>query len=111
MSGKMKVNLIVISVVWCSVVSFGECPSTDFSGDCFVDIEDFTVMAGQWLDGYDWHDLISLAASQRPAIAVVGEGNRLRGVIRKETILSSMAQDEEGGVQEEAEGKVKGGRT
>lgn len=56
-------------------------------------------------------DLISLAASQRPAIAVVGEGNRLRGVIRKETILSSMAQDEEGGVQEEAEGKVKGGRT
>jgi len=42
-------------------------------------------------------DLISLAASQRPAIAVVGEDNRLRGVIRKETILSSMAQDEEGG--------------
>jgi glycine betaine/proline transport system ATP-binding protein len=56
-------------------------------------------------------DLISLAASQRPAIAVVGEGNRLQGVIRKETILSSMAQDEDGGVQEEAEDKVEGGRT
>jgi len=28
---------------------FAECPSADLTGDCFVDFEDFAVMAGQWL--------------------------------------------------------------
>ncbi len=28
---------------------FAECPSADLTGDCFVDYEDFAVMAAQWL--------------------------------------------------------------
>jgi len=31
-------------------VSFAECPSADLSGDCRVDLEDFAIMASQWLD-------------------------------------------------------------
>jgi len=27
------------------------CPSADITGDCFVDIEDFTVLSAQWLTG------------------------------------------------------------
>jgi glycine betaine/proline transport system ATP-binding protein len=38
------------------------------------------------------NDLVNLAASQRPAIAVVGDQNNLLGVIRKEALLSSMVQ-------------------
>ena len=40
-------------------------------------------------------DLIAVAASKRAPIAVVGEGNRLLGVIRRETILSAMAPEPE----------------
>ncbi len=27
------------------------CPSADLTGDCFVDVQDFAVMANQWLTG------------------------------------------------------------
>ncbi len=39
-------------------------------------------------------ELIALAVSQRPAIAVVGKGNVLLGVIRKDALLSSMATED-----------------
>ncbi|MHC4216557.1 MAG: formylglycine-generating enzyme family protein [Planctomycetota bacterium] len=38
-----------------------ECPSADYSGGCFVDYEDFGLMRGQWLDGYDSNDLAEMA--------------------------------------------------
>ncbi len=31
----------------------GLCPSSDLTGDCFVNIEDFAEMAGQWLQGVE----------------------------------------------------------
>ncbi len=33
------------------------CPSGDLSGDCFVNYEDFALLSGQWLNGYDFDDL------------------------------------------------------
>jgi hypothetical protein len=30
-------------------VSFAECPSADFSGNCFVDLEDFATLSAAWL--------------------------------------------------------------
>lgn len=35
----------VLSVAYC----FGICPSADLTGDCVVDVNDFAVMASQWL--------------------------------------------------------------
>jgi hypothetical protein len=32
--------------------TFAVCPSADYSGDCFVDYEDFGLMYGQWLNEY-----------------------------------------------------------
>ena len=37
------------------------CPSTDLTGDCFVDYEDFAEMGVEWLDGYDSNDLTEMA--------------------------------------------------
>lgn len=37
---------------WGTVVTLNiECPSADLTGDCFVDFEDFAIMAEQWLTG------------------------------------------------------------
>jgi formylglycine-generating enzyme required for sulfatase activity len=41
--------------------AFADCPSADFTGDCFVDFEDFAVIGAQWLNGYDWNDVNTLA--------------------------------------------------
>ena len=32
-------------------IAFADCPSADLTGDCFVDYEDFAVVAVQWLTG------------------------------------------------------------
>lgn len=37
------------------------CPSTDLTGDCFVNFEDFAVIGAQWLNLYDWNDVNTLA--------------------------------------------------
>jgi formylglycine-generating enzyme required for sulfatase activity len=37
------------------------CPSADLNDDCFVDYEDFGLMCGQWLNGYDSNDLTEMA--------------------------------------------------
>ncbi len=46
-------SLIYVSLVVfvLSGIVFAECPSADLTGDCFVDFEDFAVMASQWLTG------------------------------------------------------------
>ena len=44
--------LIAFVVVTISGVSaLADCPSADLTGDCFVDFEDFAMMANQWLTG------------------------------------------------------------
>jgi sulfatase modifying factor 1 len=40
---------VVLSVLGVQV--WGVCPSMDATGDCFVDLADFAVFAGQWLTG------------------------------------------------------------
>ncbi|MCK4294289.1 MAG: formylglycine-generating enzyme family protein [Planctomycetes bacterium] len=47
-----KTSSILISFVVIAVSAkfcLADCPSADLTGDCFVDYEDFAVMAGQWL--------------------------------------------------------------
>lgn len=38
-------------------VSFAECPSADFSGNCFVDLEDFATLSAAWLLISTWYRL------------------------------------------------------
>jgi len=46
-----KEILIGLGVVLGAVgISSGACPTLDLTGDCFVNIEDFAVMAGWWLE-------------------------------------------------------------
>jgi formylglycine-generating enzyme required for sulfatase activity len=46
--------------------AWGQCPSADLTRDCFVDLADFAVLAGQWLteDPNTEADNLSLLASQ-----------------------------------------------
>jgi len=47
-----KKSLIFVSLVGfvlSGVPAFADCPSADLTGDCFVDFEDFALMADQWL--------------------------------------------------------------
>ena len=63
MSGKilfLSVPLVVF--VFSGGFALADCPSADLTGDCFVDFEDFAVMAGHWLNVYDGYDLKSLAS-------------------------------------------------
>ena len=49
--GKKKSLIIVSLIVFMlsCVPAFADCPSADLTGDCFVDFEDFALMANQWL--------------------------------------------------------------
>ena len=47
-------SLIFVSLVGFALsgtTAVADCPSADLTGDCFVDFEDFAVMASQWLTG------------------------------------------------------------
>ena len=49
----ISVTICVMVIGLClinSPVVLAECPSADLTGDCFVDFEDFALMASQWLD-------------------------------------------------------------
>ncbi len=54
---KMKRHTILLLVVTSFTIgsscmfAFAACPSADITGDCFVGIEDFALMAQQWLSG------------------------------------------------------------
>ena len=41
--------VFLYDVVTFEVVAGNNCPSADLTGDCFVDYEDFAIMANQWL--------------------------------------------------------------
>jgi sulfatase modifying factor 1 len=49
---RWKSSLILIFFIVITIscnFAFADCPSSDLTGDCFVDYEDFSVMAAQWL--------------------------------------------------------------
>jgi len=49
-----KKSLICASLavfVFSGGAAIADCPSADLTGDCFVDFEDFALMAAQWLSG------------------------------------------------------------
>jgi hypothetical protein len=41
----------VLSISFFSIPCLAACPTADLNGDCFVDLEDFTILANQWLTG------------------------------------------------------------
>jgi len=49
-SNKSLVIVSLVVFVFLGGRAFAECPSADISGDCRVDLEDFAIMASQWLD-------------------------------------------------------------
>ena len=45
-------KILELIVVLCSAgLCLADCPSADLTGDCFVDYQDFALMANQWLTG------------------------------------------------------------
>lgn len=47
-----KTAILVAAVGFCLINSaavFAACPSADLNGDCVVDVNDFAIMASQWL--------------------------------------------------------------
>src|SRR3990172_3740584 len=56
-----KTSSILISFIVIAISGgfcLGFCPEADLTGDCFVDYEDFAVMAAQWLTGDPWDPCI-----------------------------------------------------
>jgi formylglycine-generating enzyme required for sulfatase activity len=59
-----KISCLLISFVVITIsgdFALADCPSADRTGDCFVDFRDFAVIGAQWLNGYDWNDVNTLA--------------------------------------------------
>ena len=53
----MRIARIILSVIIAALclinspISLAACPKSDLTGDCFVDLEDFAIMASEWLTG------------------------------------------------------------
>ncbi len=45
----MRNKILVVVIMFSAGLTFAACPSADLTGDCFVDFEDFALMANQWL--------------------------------------------------------------
>ena len=60
-SAAVLIYFVVITIS--GVTTLADCPSADLNGDCFVDFEDFAVLANQLSIEYDWED-IALIANQ-----------------------------------------------
>jgi len=50
--GSVVTAVFLYDVVTFEVVAGNDCPSADLTGDCFVDYEDFALMADQWLTSH-----------------------------------------------------------
>ena len=57
-----KCILIGLCLVNLAGVSCAACPSADLTGDCKVDIEDFSQLASGWLTAYSFNDFVDVAA-------------------------------------------------
>ncbi len=58
---KRAILIIIVTSVFV-LTGFAACPSADLSGDCFVGLEDFAIMASEWLTTYDIIDLSEMAS-------------------------------------------------
>ena len=59
-----KASLLVIGILLASLINvatFAACPSSDLSGDCKVNFDDFALMASEWVTTYDANDLADMA--------------------------------------------------
>jgi formylglycine-generating enzyme len=66
----MKMPLLAAILCLAPAALLGDCPTADLTGDCFVDMADFALLASRWLD--PWADLTQmtnqwLAGSRIPA--------------------------------------------
>ena len=59
--GKKLISVVLLALFVFIGNTFAACPSADYTDDCFVDYDDFGLMSGQWLDGYDSNDLTEMA--------------------------------------------------
>jgi formylglycine-generating enzyme required for sulfatase activity len=59
---RWKILTSIIVIIVSANFTLAKCPSADLNGDCFVDFEDFALMAAQWPNVYDWNDVNTLAA-------------------------------------------------
>jgi len=48
---KSLIFVLLVGFVLLGTTAVAECPSADLTGDCFVDFEDFALLANQWLTG------------------------------------------------------------
>jgi len=55
---KMNVLIGLFCLLLVGIPCLGECPNADLTGDCFVDLEDFAVIAGHWLHNMADFDLL-----------------------------------------------------
>jgi formylglycine-generating enzyme required for sulfatase activity len=58
----MKILVILAAVLCIHGTIFAACPSMDLSRDCVVNVDDFSLLAGQWLADYDDTDLMAMAS-------------------------------------------------
>jgi formylglycine-generating enzyme required for sulfatase activity len=58
--GRLLIAFVIFCLSLCSVPTFAACPSADLTGDCFVNLDDFSLLAGQWLTVYDSSDLAAM---------------------------------------------------
>ncbi len=77
----LTVVLGVLLIIFGSVVA---CPTADISGDCVVNLEDFAIMASQWLDDerVEVPDVVNM--SQSAAEAAIEDPNLVVGTITQE---------------------------
>ena len=57
----LLIRILLILFLFSGGSGLAVYPSADLSSDCFVDYEDFSLMAGQWLNSCDLQDLIEMA--------------------------------------------------
>lgn len=65
------IGLVLLAIylfLFCPV--YGGCPSSDFTGDCKVNLEDLAVVASQWMEIYDTDDLAAMALEWLQVVAM-----------------------------------------
>ena len=100
----MRKALLAITcciIVCITVPLAADCPSADLTADCFVDMEDLAVLAGQWLTVYGSIDLAAMAsewlAGQKPPLEMsyipggtFQMGDNLDGMLSERPVHSVM---------------------
>lgn len=56
----MSLSLVCLCLPLGGVLCTADCPSADRTGDCFVDLEDLTVLANHWTENLE--DLVQMAS-------------------------------------------------